>query len=59
MSYDQWVTAHNSDSDLLRKCWEAAQADMKQKLEQTLGNENGYAQRRFYPRLADVLKEIK
>ena len=58
MTYEQWVTERNSDSQLLRDCWDAAQADIKQKLEQKLGEDNGYVQRRFYPRLADVLKEL-
>ena len=58
MTYEQWVNEHNSDSPLLRECWQAAQADIKQKLEQKLGDDNGYVQRRFYPRLADVIKEI-
>lgn len=59
MTYEQWSKEHqNSDSELLRDCWNAAQADIKQKLEQKFGDDNGYVQRRFYYRLADVVKEI-
>jgi hypothetical protein len=58
MTYEQWVIEHNSDSQLLRECWETAQADIKERLAQKLGNDNGYVQRRFYPHLVDVLKEV-
>jgi hypothetical protein len=58
MTYEQWSQEHNSDSQLLRDCWEKAQADVKDKLVQKLGEDNGYAGRKFYPRLADVVKEI-
>jgi hypothetical protein len=58
MTYEQWVAEHNSDSELLRDCWAKAQAEIKDKLEVKLGNDNGYAGRKFYPRLADVVKEL-
>ena len=59
MTFDEWSKAHTgSDSPLLRDCWETAQAAIKEKLAEKLGDDNGYVQRRFYPHLADVLKEI-
>ena len=58
MTYEQWSKQHNSDSELLRECWETAQAELKEKLKEKLGNENGYVDRRFYPRLSDVVKEL-
>jgi hypothetical protein len=58
MTYEQWVVEHNSDSQLLRECWEAAQTDIKEKLAAKLGDDNGYAGRKFYPHLADVIKEV-
>jgi hypothetical protein len=58
MTYEQWVTERNSDSQLLRDCWEAAQADIKEKLVKKLGEDNGYVGRKFYPHLSDVVKEL-
>lgn len=58
MTYEQWAEEHHSDSQLLRDCWEKAQAEIKEKLAQKLGDDNGYVQRRFYPHLSDVVKEI-
>ena len=58
MSYEQWAKENNGDKQLLRECWEAAQADIKDKLAAKLGDDNGYAGRKFYPHLADIVKEI-
>ncbi len=58
MTYEQWVKQHNSDSELLRQCWNDAQAAMKEKIKKKFGDENGYVDRKFYPRLADVVKEL-
>ena len=58
MSYDQWSSNKNSDGDLLRNCWDAAQADMLAKVEERLGDNFGFVGGRFYPHLKDVVKEI-
>lgn len=58
MSYERWAEQHNSDSALLRECWDTAQAALKEKLKQKLGDANGYVDRKFYPKLSDVVKEL-
>ena len=58
MSYDQWAKEHNSNGELLKECWQQAQAEMLHKVEKQLGDNYGFANGRFYPKLSDVLKQI-
>lgn len=58
MKFDQWANTHVGDRELLKDCWDKAQAAMKTQIKQKLGDNYGFVGGRFYYKMSDIVKEL-